>query len=390
MPDARKSEPPGAPNGSSPGPNGTHPGHGTQPVKPPAPLPRTPPMARNVSSPGFPMPPHVPGPAAYGAPPPSLEPSGINPMNTTQNLNTGPVAIPPGAGPGQAGQARLVVQFPHVGSTLTSLRGSYAVNKVIGSGEFGAVYESIGPFDQVYAIKMMRPANRPYAEVQADWAKEASRLVTLRHPNIVYIHDAFEENSLFYLALERCDHPLSAMLGAPMQEGLVIELGRQILAAVQFLHDNDVVHDDLHPGNVLITHHDRPIVKISDFGISNELRGMGQVRPNVVHHAIMAPEILVTGYTSRQSDLYQVGLLFYWMLTGASAIPKDAAYQDLVQMVADGAPRRRAEAIGTPLGALVAKMLRRRETYRYTSAREVWAELREIPAWKTRELFPPK
>ncbi len=323
------------------------------------------------SSPNPPMHPAYGPPGAVGG----NEVSGIGPAPGTAPM--------PGVHP-------HLVQFPRVGSALTSQRGAYVVRNIIGSGEFGAVYEAIGPFDQVYAVKMMRPANRPYVEVQAEWAKEVTRLVTLRHPNIVYIHDAFEENHLFYLALERCDHPLLAMLGQPMQEGLVIELGRQILAAVQFLHDQDVVHDDLHPGNVLITHTDRPVVKISDFGISNELRGMGVVRPNVVHHAIMAPELLVTGYTSRQSDLYQVGLLFYWMLTGTSAIPKDAAYQELVQMVSDGEPRRRAELIGTPLGALVAKMLRRRETYRYTSAREVRAELREIPAWKTRELFPPK
>ena len=107
------------------------------------------------------------------------------------------------------------------------------------------------------------------------------------------------------------------MLGLPMQEGLVIELARQLLAAVQFLHDNDVVHDDLHPGNVLIVDgKDRPIVKISDFGISTELRGLPAIRPNVVHHAIMAPEIIATGYTGKQSDIYQIGLLLYWMLTG--------------------------------------------------------------------------
>jgi serine/threonine-protein kinase len=282
------------------------------------------------------------------------------------------------------------VQFPQPGSALNSPRGSYVIDSVIGSGEFGAVYQAIGPFDQVYAIKMMRPANRPYADVYAEWAREVQRLLSLRHPNVVYIHDAFEENHLFYLALERCEHPLTAMLNGSMQEGLVLELARQLLAAVQFLHDNDVVHDDLHPGNVLITHTDRPIVKISDFGISHELRGAPAIRPNVVHHSIMAPEILNTGYTSKQSDLYQVGLLLYWMLVGAPAIEMNVPYQELVRQVAEGEPRRRAEAIGSPLGALIAKMLRRREAYRYTSAREVWADLRELPAWQKRQLFPVK
>ena len=284
----------------------------------------------------------------------------------------------------------LAVKFPTVGSTLRSSRGTYTVSSILGSGEFGAVYECVGPFDQVYALKMMRPANRVYEEVHSEWAKEVQRLMSLRHPNVVYIHDAFEQEYLFYLALERCDHALGEMLGTPMEEALVIELARQLLAAVQFLHDNDVVHDDLHPGNVLITHTDRPAVKISDFGISTELRGAAAVRPSMVHHSIMAPEIVASGYTSKQSDLYQVGLLLYWMLTGAPALPPETKYDQLLRAVAEGHPRKRAEAIGTPFAMLIAKMLRRREQYRYTSAREVWADLRQLPAWKRRQLFPIK
>ena len=316
------------------------------------------------------------GHSPYGFPPAGGPPSG-------------PPGLP-GQGPPPSREAPSL-RFPALGTELTSPRGSYLVRGILGQGEFGAVYECLGPFDQVYAVKMIRPANRPYAEVQAEWAKELSRLLSLRHPNVVYIHDAFEQDHLFYLALECCDHPLAAMLGAPLHEWLVLELGRQILSAVQFLHDQDVVHDDLHPGNILVTHAtDRPVVKLSDFGISHELRGLPAVRPNVVHHAIMAPEILKTGYTSRQSDLYQVGLLFYWMLTGSSAIDMAAPYDDILAKVAAGEPRRKADAIGTPLGALVSKMLRRREAYRYESAREVWGDLRQLPEWRGRQLFPAK
>jgi len=298
------------------------------------------------------------------------------------------MAFPASAGGPPSGP---VVRFPVPGDELTSPRGSYVVHGVLGQGEFGAVYECLGPFDQVYAVKMMRPANRPYAEVHAEWSREVQRLLSLRHPNVVYIHDAFEQGNLFFLALERCDHPLSAMLGTPMQEELVVELGRQILFAVQFLHDQDIVHDDIHAGNVLVTHAaDRPVLKMADFGISHELQGLPTVRPSVVHHAIMAPEILSSGYSSRQSDIYQVGLLLYWMLTGRSAIDMAAPYETLVHQVRTGEPRRKAEALGTPLGAVIAQMVRRREVYRYVSAREVWADLRELPAWRARALFPPK
>lgn len=369
----------------------------------------TPPLQRPITSPSGIQP--APIPQQMGGP---TGPFPVQPRHPTPGMGTPVQSGPPPApgsnphmtGPGpkpqlppvarstgsfsNTGLPRITVQYPQPGSKLNGTRGTYEVRSTLGAGEFGAVYECIGPFDQIYALKMVRPANRPYSEVQAEWAKEQKRLNSLRHPNVVYMYDWFEQGHLFYIALERCDHALKAMLGAPMQEGLVIELARQIFAAVQFLHDNDVVHDDLHAGNVLITHTDRPTVKISDFGISHELRGAQSVRPNVVHHAIMAPEILQTGYTSRQSDLYQCGLLLYWMLMGTPAINMDVPYQELVRQVGDGEPRKRAEMIGTPLGNIIAKMLRRRETFRYSSAKEVWSDMRELPAWKNRQLFPIK
>ena len=352
------------------------------------------PAAQKIQTPPHPMAPVAPGSSPRmgntGAVPAMQSSPAPQPVQQQQQ-HPGPMFARHTGNTQHTGNVpRITVQYPQVGSTLKGQRGTYVVRDVIGSGEFGAVYDCIGPFDQIYALKMVRPSNRPYSEVQAEWAREQSRLFSLRHPNVVYIYDSFEQDHLFYLALERCDHALKDMLGTPMQEGLVLEMTRQLLAAVQFLHDNEVVHDDLHAGNVLITHTDRPTVKISDFGISNELRGMAAVRPNVVHHAIMAPEILATGYTSRQSDLYQVGLLLYWMVAGEPAIQMDVPYQELVRQVAEGEPRRRAEQLGTPFGDLVAKMLRRREAFRYASAREVWAELRELPAWKQRNLFPVK
>lgn len=333
------------------------------------------------------------GPSSSPNTPPAPVAQNANSSGPYPAPGSNPVVPPaPLSQPGlPAAGGRLVVRLPQVGTKLVSKRGDYEVRRVLGTGEFGAVYDCLGPFDQVYAVKMIRPANRPYQEVYTEWAKETQRLMSLRHPNVVYMHDAFEQDHLFFMALEKCEHSLTDMIGTPMQEGLVIELARQLLSAIQFLHDNDIIHDDLHPGNVLIIHGvDRPTVKISDFGISHELRGAPAVRPNVVHHKIMAPEVVASGYTSKQSDLYQTGLLMYWMLTGEPAIGQNLPYQELVRIVGEGLPRKKAEAIGTPLGGLVAKMLRRRDAYRYTSAREVWADLRQLPSWQNRELFPVK
>jgi eukaryotic-like serine/threonine-protein kinase len=272
------------------------------------------------------------------------------------------------------------VRFPAAGDVLASPRGAYTVQKVVGHGAQGAVYEAFGPFDQRYALKLQVPANRPYAEVQTQWVRESQRLLRLRHPGVVYMHDAFELDFLFYMALEWCSHSLRDLLRQPLAPDLAVEVTRQILAAVHYLHDNDIVHGDLHPGNVLLTDADRPVVKLADFGISQELHGRGFARPDIVHHAIMAPELINAGYTSRQSDIYQVGLLLYWMVVGTPALDYNVPYPELVRQIADGVPRARAEAIATPLGAVIAKMVRRREAFRYQSAREVWEDLRPTVA----------
>ncbi len=278
-----------------------------------------------------------------------------------------------------------VIPFPTTGSRLESTRGSYTVGQRIGDGQYGSVYEVVGPFDQVYALKMFRPANRHYQTVKQEWAAEMSRLESYRHPNIVYIHDAFEFDNLFYIALERCDTSLRALTrSGGISDGYFFEVARQLLMALAYLHDKGLVHSDLHSGNVLISQvQNQPIVKIADFGVAHELEGQHWYRPAVANPRILAPELVTQGYTTRQSDLYQLGLLLYRMHTGQSALDDGMPNDAIPRLIADGVPRQRAEALGTPIGNVIAKLLRRRDAYRYQSAREIWEDLRQLSAMST-------
>ncbi|HSN97350.1 MAG TPA: serine/threonine-protein kinase [Candidatus Nanopelagicales bacterium] len=274
----------------------------------------------------------------------------------------------------------FLIPFPIPGTRLTSTRGTYIVGQLIGDGQYGSVYECVGPFDQPYALKMLRPANKPYHVVKEEWSREMLRLESFRHPNIVYIHDAFEENYLFYLALERCDTSLRGLLGKPLPPALLVEMSRQLLMTLQYLHDAGLVHADLHAGNVLISQIDRsPIVKLTDFGVAQQLdTNRRWYRPQVANPKILVPELVTAGYTTAQSDLYQLGLLMYQMHTGQPALDPNASYEDVARQISEGTPRQKAEALGTPFGNVVAKLLRRRDTYRYLSAREVWEDLRQL------------
>lgn len=272
--------------------------------------------------------------------------------------------------------------IPVTGGAVRSPRGpSYLLGKRLGSGAFGAVFDCIGPFDQSFALKVFLPGKRPYAEVRAEWLKEAERLYRLRHPNIVYVHDYFEASGLFYLVLERCDHALESMLESPFTDRLVVDVARQLLFALQYLADNEFVHNDLHAGNVLVVQGEHLTAKLSDLGIAQELYGHGGTRPPIVQHRLMAPEVAAGGYSTKQSDLYQLGLLIYQMHTGVYPIDTTAGYDGIIAQIREGVPRAKAEALGTPIGDIVSVMLRRQEQYRYTSALQVWEDLQKLDVW---------
>ncbi|MBM4359334.1 MAG: serine/threonine protein kinase [Deltaproteobacteria bacterium] len=292
-----------------------------------------------------------------------------------------------------------IIPFPTAGTVLTSARGSYTIGALIGDGQYGSVYEAIGPFDQLYALKMFRPANRHYETVKMEWSAEMKRLESFRHPNIVYIYDAFEFNFLFYIALERCDTSLRALTTRPFPDAVLVELTRQLLVALDYLHDNGLVHSDLHGGNVLVSRVESlfppgadgtpALVKITDFGVSHQLESDNWFRPQVANPKILTPELVTAGYTTRQSDLYQLGLLMFAMHTGESAIPEGTSYHELTRSIAEGFPRQRAEALGTPIGNVIAKLLRRRDAYRYQLARDVWEDLRLLVPGALVHTVPP-
>ena len=203
----------------------------------------------------------------------------------------------------------------------------------------------------------------------------------MRHPNIVYVHDYFEAAGMFYLVLERCDHSLDEMLQAPFTDRLVVDMARQLLFAVQYLADNEFVHNDLHAGNVLVVQGERLTAKLSDLGIAQELYGYGAAKPSIVQHRLMSPEVAAGGYSTKQSDLYQLGLLIYQMHTGVYPIDTTVGYDGIIAQIRDGVPRAKAEALGTPIGDVVSVMLRRQEQYRYTSALQVWEDLQKLDVW---------
>jgi serine/threonine protein kinase len=227
--------------------------------------------------------------------------------------------------------------------------------------------------------KVLKPV-RPRAETESDWRKEAHLMGLVRHPYIVHIFDWFEFGNVYYLIFERAWGSVRDLVAAhgPFAAHEIVEAGRQLLSALHFIHAQRVIHRDLQIDNVLYVGSGRQLaLKISDFGISRQF-GYGEglyAFTNVGRAFDVAPELVAAGYTTIQSDIYQVGLVLYFLHTGRSAIgPEDGP---VGPAILSGVARARALALGSPLGGCLATMLQQAAAWRFPGALQAWYALRE-------------
>lgn len=205
----------------------------------------------------------------------------------------------------------------------------YEVEDRLGEGGSGVVYRGRDlRLERRVAIKILADHLR---DDQLGWARllrEARLASNLNHPNIGAIYDLGEEDGRSYIVMEYVEGlPLSDLIpegGMPPMQ--VQRYGGQIAAALAAAHEGGVVHGDLKGSNILVTSEGN--VKLLDFGLGRRIprRGTAEVTSSSLPLAeagatagtlpYLAPEVLRGNPTSRQSDLWALGVLLYQMATG--------------------------------------------------------------------------
>ena len=275
--------------------------------------------------------------------------------------------------------------------------GQYTLEEKIGEGGMGVVYRARHALmRRDTAVKLLLP-DRTDPESIALFEREVCLTCQLTHPNTIQVYDyGHTPEGIFYYAMEFLRglnlHELVARYG-PQPEGRVVHILSQICASLAEAHGLGLIHRDIKPGNIFLCQRGGipDCVKVLDFGLVRNYRA-GEVEPmdpaneQVIEgtpwftppEAIKAPQ-----QTDPRSDLYSVGALGYYLLTGQYIFDAETIAEiHEKQLAAAPIPpsQRMANPVSSEMEQILMRCLEKEADRRPQSARELWAWLQACPA----------
>ena len=210
---------------------------------------------------------------------------------------------------------------PH-GEQPIVLANRYRLERRLGQGGMAEVWLATDlALDRKVAVKWLKPTLATDAVVAERFRREAIAVARLNHPNIVAVHDAFEDDGRQAVVMQLVDgKSLRQILDVQtrLSPELTIHVGSCVAAALDAAHRAGFVHRDVKPGNILLTPDGR--VLLTDFGIAKGLDAGGEdlTSDNVMMGTAkyLSPEQVRGKKLDGRADLYSLGLVLYECLAG--------------------------------------------------------------------------
>jgi serine/threonine-protein kinase len=269
--------------------------------------------------------------------------------------------------------------------TANSAVGSYTLREKLGAGGMGEVWLAEHRLlKRPCAVKLVRAERAGDPAVLRRFEREVQATSRLRHPNIVEIYDyGLDDDGAFFYVMEHLPGlSLDRLVNrhGPLPAPRAIHLLRQLCAALREAHAAGLVHRDLKPGNVVVCDRGPPdCIKLLDFGLVRSvgesdafstLTGEGHWSGTP---AYMAPEQIGKGVVDGRTDLYALGAVAYFMLTGRELFPRDNVLLTLTAHLRElpEPPSALRPELPADLETVVLRCLSKAPTDRYGSAAEL-------------------
>jgi predicted Ser/Thr protein kinase len=262
------------------------------------------------------------------------------------------------------------------------LGGRYRIEALIGRGGMSDVYRGTDvTLQRQVAIKILTDRSD---DLRKRFLREAQSMARLNHTNIVGVYDAAQSDGVSYIVMELVQgRTLASISPSEMTVHTALRYILELLEALAFAHENNVVHRDVKPANIMVMQ--GGAIKVMDFGLSrrtSEMSSVSNAGEIVGTIAYLSPERFLGKIADARSDLYSVGVVMYEVFTGTVPFKNDN--DDLVAVIfahvnEPPAPLRTVNpAVPAPIERIVLRLLEKDPDRRYPSAREVIADIRAL------------
>jgi serine/threonine-protein kinase len=267
----------------------------------------------------------------------------------------------------------------------TLLGDRYLLGEMIGTGGMADVYIAQDQrLSRQVAVKILRSDLAKDPAFVTRFRKEAKAAAGLNHPGIVAVYDSGEEPAPYIVMELVTGDTLRSLIHQGERVSLddALRIVEQVLAALQYSHQRNIVHRDIKPANVMIASNGD--VKVMDFGIARAMDDLGATLTstwNVVGTAqYLSPEQAVGDVADARSDIYSTGCLLFELLTGQPPFSGETPVSIAYQHVSGEVPS--AKAIQGDLPADVDTILKvalsKRAEDRYQSAQSMLDDLLKV------------
>ncbi|HBH40015.1 MAG TPA: serine/threonine protein kinase [Curvibacter sp.] len=277
--------------------------------------------------------------------------------------------------------------------------GRYELTRVLGKGAMGLVYEGRDPnLDRRVAIKTIKVENltdEEAAEYEIRFRTEARSAARLQHPHIVSVYDSDRDGDIAYLVMEFIQgqdlkHHLDQGQRYTLRQA--VSIMSDLLAALDYAHQQGVVHRDIKPANLLIEADGR--VKLTDFGVAR-IQDSGEATRTkgtmVGTLKYMSPEQVHGLPIDARSDLFSAGIVLYQLLTGTRPFDGTGDY-DIIQKIvgqAPAAPTSLNPQLPAAIDEVITQALAKSREDRYASAQAFSAALQAAAGLATDPTITP-